>query len=116
MKLSKKLATTTLAMVIAVGGGTAAFATSGPDGESTHRHRPTVEQICNNQEQIITRLTQRQTNLTERIARLNEKRSAVTDEAILARIDARLAQLQKYLDRVTARLEGAPAWIAEHCV
>lgn len=116
MKLSTKLATTTLAMLIAVGGGTAAFAASGPDGESVQRHRPTVEQICSHQEQILARLTQRQTNLTERIARLTEKRSTVTDEAILARIDARLAQLQKYLDRVTARIDGAPAWIAEHCV
>jgi predicted RNase H-like nuclease (RuvC/YqgF family) len=122
MKLTTKIGATAIALLITVGGSSAAFAAgtgSGNGGEnSTTGNRPKVEQLCAHKDQIVARLTERQTNLNTRISKLTElsKKAADnghTDRA--AKIDKRIARLQTELDRVTKRIAAAPAFIAKHC-
>jgi predicted RNase H-like nuclease (RuvC/YqgF family) len=122
MKLTTKIGATAIALLITVGGSSAAFAAgtgSGNGGEnSTTGNRPKVEQLCAHKDQIVARLTERQTNLNTRISKLTElsKKAADnghTDRA--AKIDKRIARLQTELDRVTKRIAAAPAFIAKYC-
>ena len=118
MQLTSKIATATLAIAITFGGAAAAMATgltTTADGASGGRHRPTLEQICAHQDQIVSRLTERQSHLTDRIARLNQLTTKVTNADKLAKIGQRITTLQTRLDRVTERIAAAPEWIAAHC-
>ncbi len=122
MNIGSKIGAAALAIAITVGGASAAFAGSSStptvDGGSTGRHHLTIEQVCANKDQIVTKLTEHQTHLTARIAKMTELSQRATTNGHTeraAKIDARIAKAQARLDKVTARIAKAPEWIAAHC-
>ena len=124
MKLTTKIGSTALAILITVGGSSAAFAAgtgngNGNGGEnSATGNRPKLEQLCAHKDEIVAKLTERQTNLTARISKLTELSQKATDNGHAdraAKVDKRIARLQTSLDRVTKRIAAAPAFIAQHC-
>ena len=122
MNIKTKIGAATLAAVISIGGGSAAFAAgnAGNGGENgTTNQRPKVTAICAHKDQIVAKLTERQTKLTARIEKLTALATKATDAGHAdraAKINERITRLHTELDRVTKRLAAAPAFIAAHCV
>jgi hypothetical protein len=120
MNINRKVTTTivgvTLAGVLTLG---AAASATGPDGSSTGAGKhPRKEYICTHQTEVADRLAKVKTTIEGRIAMATEHRSAAEaagDTEAVARLDKRLARLNKALDRVTKRAEGLPAFIAANC-
>ena len=104
MKLKKILAATLLTGSLAIGTAGVASAATATDNPT----KPTQEQLCNRAQNVWRKLQQ----LDERAQAHREKLTALRDKAaaegktdLVAKIDARLAQLQQRHDRIVARLK-----------
>jgi uncharacterized protein (DUF3084 family) len=107
MKLKKILAATLLAGSLAV--GTVGVASAAADTTtSTPKPKPTQEQLCTraqNAWQRLKKLDERAQAHQQKLTELRDKAAAEGNTELVAKIDARLAQLQERHDRIVARLK-----------
>lgn len=119
MNITKySLGAAALAITLTIGGASVAMAGNGDGSGSKAGRDALIAKICENPDAAVAKITQRQTHVTERIAKLTELRTTANDAGhtkVVARLDQRIERLTKVLNRVTSRLDKAPAWIAEHC-
>lgn len=107
MKLKKILAATLLAGSLAVGTVGVASAATAAD-TTTSRPKPTQEQLCSraqNAWQRLKTLGERAKAHQQKLTELRDKAAAEGNTELVAKIDARLAQLQERHDRIVARLQ-----------
>ena len=106
MKLKKILAATLLTGSLAV--GTVGIASAATPADSTTTPRPSQEQLCSraqNAWQRLKQLDERAKAHQQKLTELREKAAAEGNTELVAKIDARLAQLQERHDRIVARLK-----------
>jgi gas vesicle protein len=104
MKLKKILAATLLTGSLAVGTVGIASAATAADNPT----KPTQEQLCNraqNAWQRLKKLDERAKAHQQKLTELRDKAAAEGNTELVAKIDARLAQLQERHDRIVARLK-----------
>ena len=105
MKLKKILAATLLAGSLAVGTVGVASAATAADAS---KPKPTQEQLCSraqNAWQRLKKLDERAKAHQQKLTELRDKAAAEGNTELVAKIDARLAQLQERHDRIVARLK-----------
>ena len=108
MKLKKILAATLLAGSLAVGTVGVASAASAADTTTTPKTKPTQEQLCSRAQNVWQRLKtldERAKAHQQKLTELRDKAAAEGKTELVAKIDARLAQLQERHDRIVARLK-----------
>jgi hypothetical protein len=106
MKLKKILAATLLAGSLAV--GTVGVASAADTTTNTPKPKPTQEQLCSraqNAWQRLKKLDERAQAHQLKLTELRDKAAAEGNTELVAKIDARLAQLQERHDRIVARLK-----------
>ena len=106
MKLKKILAATLLTGSLAIGTVGIASAATAADGTTTSR--PTQEQLCSraqNAWQRLKQLDERAKAHQQKLTEFRDKAAAEGNTELVAKIDARLAQLQERHDRIVARLK-----------
>jgi len=104
MKLKKILAATLFTGSLAVGTVGIASAATAADNPT----KPTQEQLCSraqNAWQKLKKLDERARAHQQKLTALRDKAAAEGNTEVVARIDARLAQLQERHDRIVARLQ-----------
>jgi hypothetical protein len=107
MKLKKILAASLLAGSLAVGTVGIASAATAAD-TTTPRPKPTQEQLCSraqNAWQRLKKLDERAQAHRQKLTERRDKAAAEGNTELVAKIDARLAQLQERHDRIVARLK-----------
>ena len=118
MNIKHKVGAIALTAAIALGGTSAVLAGGKGDGTGSGDRDARIAKICAHKDEIVTKLTERQTKLTARIAKLTEAAKTATaagHQQVADKLNARVARLEKALERVTTRIAGAPAFIAAHC-
>ena len=107
MNLKKILAATLLAGSLAI--GTVGVASAATAADTTNpRPKPTQEQLCSraqNAWQRLKKLDERAQAHQQKLTELRDKAAAEGNTELVAKIDARLAQLQERHDRIVARLK-----------
>lgn len=109
------LSAAALTVTLTIGGASVALAGNNEGGADREAK---IAQICADPDAALAKLTQWQSKVSERIAKLTEFRTKATDAGrtkLVAKIDRRIAKLQTVLERITARIDQAPTWIAENC-
>jgi hypothetical protein len=125
MNVSKKIVATaagllaagTFAVGIASAAGTDTTVPTVPTNQPTHAKLTPAEK-CAKQDVIAAKVATAKQRIADRKAKLEARRATALANGhtkIVARIDQRLAHLQKLSDRIDARYARYTTWVAANC-
>lgn len=124
MNISKKVIAAAAGLLAA---GTFAVGVASAAGTDTTVPNDTPTQLpakltpaekCAKQDEIAARVAHAKQRIADRVAKLQARRAEALAKGhtkVVARIDHRLARLQKISDRIDARYARYQAWVAANC-